>query len=82
MMYKTKRTIYLVIDHGGEWEDSWSFPYMAFITEQAAKECADKRTKRGFLCRDEMWCSWSDYTCSTVCAVDMLIDDCGEEVVG
>lgn len=45
-MSKAKMTVYLVIDHGGEWEDSWSAPYMAFADEQAAKECAEKRCRR------------------------------------
>lgn len=39
-MPKTKRTIYLVTDFGGAYEDAWEFPYMAFDSEQAAKECA------------------------------------------
>ena len=80
-MPKAKMTFYLVIDHGGEWEDSWSVTYMAFTDEQAAEECAEKRTKRGFLCRDEMWCAWSDYTGSSVCAVDVLVDYYGAKEV-
>lgn len=74
-MPKAKMTVYLVIDHGGEWEDSWSAPYMAFASEQAAKECAEKRCKRKPLDLDEYpECSLDEYICSTVCAVDVLID--------
>lgn len=81
-MSKAKMTVYLVIDHGGEWEDSWSAPYMAFADEQAAKECVEKRTRRGFCRRrDETWCAWSDYTGSTVCAVDVLVDYFGTNEV-
>nr|DAH96740.1 MAG TPA: hypothetical protein [Caudoviricetes sp.] len=77
-MPKAKMTVYIVIDHGGEWEDSWAVPYMAFADEQAAKECADKRTRRGFCRRDEMWCPWSDYAVSTVRAVDYLYETGGD----
>ena len=81
-MSKAKMTVYLVIDHGGELEDRWSAPYMAFADEQAAKECAEKRTRRGFCRRrDEMWCAWSDYTGSTVCSVDVLVDYFGTKEV-
>ncbi len=76
MMPKAKITVYLVIDHGGEWEDSWSVPYMAFTDEQAAKECAEKRCKRKPLDLDEYPESYLDeYTFSTVCAFDVLIDE-------
>ena len=81
-MSKTKTTVYLVIDHGGEREDRWSVPYMAFADERAAKECAEKRIKRGFCRRrDETWCAWSYYTGSTVCAVDVLVDYFGVKEV-
>lgn len=71
-----------LIDRGGELEDRWSAPYMAFADEQAAKECAEKRTRRGFCRRrDEMWCAWSDYTGSTVCSVDVLVDYFGAKEV-
>lgn len=32
-MPKTKRTFYLVTDYGGEYEDTWECPYMAFDNE-------------------------------------------------
>lgn len=44
-MPKTKRTFYLVTDYGGEYEDAWECPYMAFDNEQDANECAEKRKK-------------------------------------
>ena len=43
---KAKRTIYLVTDCGGKWEDAYEYPYMAFDNEQDANECAEKRKKR------------------------------------
>lgn len=43
---KVKRTIYLVTDYGGEYEDAYEYPYMAFDSEQAANECAEKRSNR------------------------------------
>lgn len=79
-MPKAKMTVYLVIDHGGEWEDSWSDTYMAFTDERVAKECAEKRTKRGLYRRGlhgilgNALNAWPDYICSTVCAVDVLVD--------
>lgn len=80
-MPKAKMTVYLVIDHGGEWEDSWSAPYMAFASEQAAKECAEKRCKRKPLGLDEYpECFLDEYICSTVCAVDVLVDELAGEI--
>ena len=83
MMPKAKMTVYLVVDIYGKWEDGWLVPHMAFTDERAAKECAEKRTRRG-LCkrRDETWCAWSDYIGSTVCAVDVLVDYFGAKEVG
>lgn len=43
---KAKRTVYLVVDYGGEWEDKWDSPYMAFDNEHDAEVCAEKRCKR------------------------------------
>lgn len=34
---KAKRTVYLVVDYGGEWEDKWDSPYMAFDNEHDAE---------------------------------------------
>ena len=34
---KAKRTVYLVVDYGGEWEDKWDSPYMAFDNEHDAR---------------------------------------------
>lgn len=82
MMPKAKMTVYLVVDLCGEWEHGWLVPHMAFADERAAKECAEKRTRRG-LCRrrDETRCALSDYIGSTVCAVDLLADYYGAKEV-
>lgn len=38
-----KRAIYLVTDFGGDWEDAWERPVIAFTDEARAEECAAKR---------------------------------------
>ena len=45
-MPKAKKTLYLVIDHYGEWEDAWSTPYLAFEDKLAADECAERHQAR------------------------------------
>ena len=67
---KVKRTIYLVTDYGGDWEDAWEHPYMAFDNEQTAKECAEKCTKRDELNGDEY-----DRRYSRVIPVAVLMDE-------
>lgn len=51
---------WLVSDAGGEWEDAWEIPVIAFTSESAAEECADKRAERHYLRRDglddDIWC--------------------------
>lgn len=71
----TKRTIYLVTDYGGEYEDAYEYPYMAFDNEQAANECAEKRTK--LLKSDESSRPYYyyDYDCSEVSAITLLVDE-------
>lgn len=87
MMPKDKMTVFLVIDRGGEWEDRWSSLYMAFADEQAAKECAEKRTKRGLYRRGlhgglgDARDDWPDYIGSFVCAVDMFVNYFGAKEV-
>lgn len=74
-MPKTKRTIYLVTDYGGKWEDAYEYPYMAFDNEQAANECAEKRTK--LLKSDESkrpYYYW-DYDSSEVSTITLLVDE-------
>lgn len=41
-----KRTIWLVTDFGGEWEDAWEYPVIAFTDKAAAEECARVRNER------------------------------------
>ena len=72
---KTKRTIYLVTDYGGKWDGAYEHPYMAFDNEQAANECAEKRTellksntsKRPYYCYD--------YDSSEVSTITLLVDE-------
>ena len=73
---KVKRTIYLVTDFGGAYEDAWEYPYMAFDNEQAAKECAEKRAKRNVPDSGEYPESmWDEYVSSTVSAITVLMDE-------
>lgn len=41
-----QRTIYLVTDFGGEREDAWEWPVIAFTDKAAAEECAIVRSER------------------------------------
>lgn len=76
----TKRTIYLVTDYGGEYEDAWEYPYMAFDNEQAAKECAEKRAMRNTLDPSEYPESmWDEYVSSSVSAITVLVDEPTEQ---
>ncbi len=43
-----QRTIYLVTDYGGDWEDAWEHPAIAFTDKAAAEECAAKRETRQY----------------------------------
>ena len=73
-MPKTKRTIYLVTDCGGEWEDAYEYPYMAFDNEQAANECAEKRSKRLKSGESKRPCYYYDYDSSEVITITVLMD--------
>lgn len=42
----TSRSIWVVTDYFGEWEDAWEDVVRAFSTEDEAVECLEKRTKR------------------------------------
>lgn len=70
---KVKRTIYLVTDCGGKWEDAYEYPYMAFDSEQAANECAEKRTK-SIKSDESKWPYW-DYDSSDVSTITLLVDE-------
>ena len=74
-MPKTKRTIYLVTDYGGKYEDAYEYPYMAFDNEQSANECAEKRTK--LLKSDERSSPYYyyDYDSSEVSTITLLVDE-------
>lgn len=63
-----KRTIYLVTDYGGEWEDAWEHPAIAFTDEAAAEECAAKRNERQY---DEYGPIW-DYHGSYVKEIPLV----------
>ena len=72
---KAKRTIYLVTDYGGEWEDKWDSPYMAFDNEYDAEVCAEKRCKRNRYDGKE-WPEtfWDEYSFSNVVPISVLMD--------
>lgn len=53
-----QRAIYLVTDFGGEWEDAWEHPAIAFTDKARAEECAAKREKRQY---DEYGPIWDYY---------------------
>lgn len=57
-----KRAIYLVTDFGGDWEDAWERPVIAFTDKARAEECAAKRETRQY---DEYGPIW-DYEGSEV----------------
>ena len=40
------RSIWIVTDYGGEYEDHWETVVRAFSTEEEARKCLEKRTKR------------------------------------
>ena len=42
----TSRSIWIVTDYGGEYEDHWETVVRAFSTEEEARKCLEKRTKR------------------------------------
>lgn len=67
---KVKRTVYLVTDYGGEWDDAWEFPYMAFENEHDAEACAEKRSKR-----DELNGDAYNRRYSRVIPVDILMEE-------
>lgn len=58
MASTVKRTIWLVTDHGGEWEDMWDWDIRAFTDEKAARECAEKRKERRKRTMDEFDDYW------------------------
>mgnify|MGYP007039086720 CR=1 FL=1 len=63
-----QKTIWVVYDYGGEWEDKWEFPVIAFEDEQLARKCAKDRAQR--LGMDE----YCDYCGSGVEQVQLVGD--------
>lgn len=72
---KAKRTVYLVVDYGGEWEDKCDSPYMAFDNEHDAEVCAEKRCKR-YVYDGKEWPEtfWDEYSFSNVVPISVLMD--------
>lgn len=42
----TSRSIWIVTDYGGEYEDGWEYVIRAFSCEKDARDCAKKRMDR------------------------------------
>lgn len=63
-----KRAIYLVTDFGGDWEDAWERPVIAFTDKARAEECAAKRETRQY---DEYGPIW-DYEGSEVKEITLV----------
>ena len=42
----TSRSIWIVTDYFGEYDDAWDDVVRAFSTEEEARKCLEKRTKR------------------------------------
>lgn len=63
-----KRAIYLVTDFGGDWEDAWERPVIAFTDKARAEECAAKRETRQY---DEYGPIW-DYEGSEVKEIPLV----------
>lgn len=66
-MTTKERTVWLVMDYGGEWEDAWECPVRAFATRERAEECAEKRRVRQ-LGDPGNW----DYRNTMVCPVQLV----------
>lgn len=65
-----KRTIWLVIDHGGEYDGAWDWVECAFTDELIAKECAEKRQRRHKARKDPY--EWDDYVFTDVQSVTLV----------
>lgn len=69
-MSKRKVKLYLVNDCGGEWEDAWNEPVIAFGSQDDATRCACAREPR-----QSIWEEGRDYSGSFVTQIDAVIDD-------
>lgn len=70
---KRKVKLYLVNDCGGEWEDAWNEPIIAFDSQDDAKRCAIARESRQSTCNSGF--GYRDYTGSFVTEIDAVIND-------
>lgn len=72
-MSKRKVKLYLVNDCGGEWEDAWNEPVIAFDNQDDAKRCACAREPRQSIWNEGF--GYRDYSGSFVTEIDAVIDD-------
>ena len=69
-MSKRKVKLYLVNDCGGEWEEAWNEPVIAFANQEDATRCAVAREPR-----QSILMAGRDYSGSFVTQIDAVIDD-------
>lgn len=67
---KRKVKLYLVNDCGGEWEEAWNEPVIAFANQEDATRCAVAREPR-----QSILMAGRDYSGSFVTEIDAVIDD-------
>lgn len=72
-MSKRKVTLYLVNDCGGEWEDAWNEPVIAFDNQDDATRCACAREPRQSIWNEGF--GYRDYSGSFVTEIEAVIDD-------
>lgn len=72
-MSKRKVKLYLVTDCGGEWEDAWERPVVAFDNFEDAAMCTVKRKVRQSIWNEGF--GYRDYCGSGVTEIDAVIDD-------
>lgn len=65
--------LYLVVDYGGEWEDAWERPIVAFENFEDAAKCAVKRKVRQSIWNEGF--GYRDYCGSGVTEIDAVIGD-------
>lgn len=70
---KRKLKLYLVVDYGGEWEDAWERPIVAFENFEDAAKCAVKRKVRQSIWNEGF--GYRDYCGSGVTEIDAVIGD-------
>ena len=69
-MSKRGGALYLVNDCGGEWEEAWNEPVIAFDRQEDAMRCAVAREPR-----QSILMAGRDYSGSFVTKIDAVIDD-------